>query len=209
MLQNLQLQIQKNAAQYDNPLIKERALMAEGQIKSEQEKLAAEFGLKTDHLILNEMQAKQKIGQENQKLVVGNYGIARTEREAIDARNTLSAGAKFIRKMDDLIKLREKYGAKVFPSEAKNEMESLHAQLLSDYKDIHKLGTLDTGVLKLFDKIAKSPTAFGYRVEQYKALRDQALKDMEADIRSKLVGSQNYISNSTTTAGGKNWKELQ
>ena len=100
MLQHLQLQLQKNAAQYDNPLIKERALLAEGQIKSEQEKLAAEFGLKTDHLILDEMK---------QRAAMQQHGVGKEPNDA--QRNAAGFAVRVKQALKDFSDIRSKgYG---------------------------------------------------------------------------------------------------
>jgi len=162
-----------------------------------------QFGLEREKLDLE----KEKLGnvqaKEQAKLAVGNLGSARTEREAIAARETLSEGENFIRKLDELIALRKEYGSETLPNPIKSKMESLHGQLLGSYKNMQQLGTLDRGVLQLFDKILSSPTGYGFRVEQYKAFRNQAEKDLINNLKSKLQPSPETSSDEILYNGKK------
>jgi hypothetical protein len=196
-LKNYQLKLQSTAAQYKSPIVQERAAEAVGQIQEKRDMLKMDALMRMDEISfkreqigeqrnLQQAKAQNEVSKENQKLQVEDYGLARTEKEATALRETVSKTKSFINKLDDLIALREKYGSETFHGKAYNEMKSLHAQMLADYKGMNTLGTLDTGVLKLFDMVLSDPTGYGYRIDQYKKFREQTVKGVENNIKTKL-----------------------
>ncbi len=208
MLEKMQMQMNQQAALYEIPLVKERAQLGIGQLQQEKAKYDTEMGLKFQELALRRQdsdrnynlnvmkfgaaqdQARQvaleKQQAENEELSVGNLGVAKTKQEAIKARDTLRIGRSFIKKIDKLIELRKDHGTQIFPTEAKSLMDSIYGQLTADYKSMETLGTLDRGVLQLFDRVIKHPAEYGYRLKQYEEFRKNAVKDLEENIKSKL-----------------------
>lgn len=168
----------------------------ERQFALEKEKFGLEKEKFNKELGVKEQVAARAQEKENQKLSVGNLGLAKTEKEAVELRQTISKSKSFVNTLDKLIALRDKYDSETFHGKVYGEMKSLHSQLVGYYKDIQKLGTLDRGVLTLFDRVLPDPTEYGFRIDTYKKFREGIERDVENDIRSKL--QEDSSSRSTT-----------
>lgn len=83
-----------------------------------------------------------KEDERRMALEVPGVGIARTPEDAKQLKDALETKADFDRQLDELIGLRQKYGAEVLDRTAVSRAKQLSKDLLLKYKNMAKLGVL-------------------------------------------------------------------
>lgn len=121
-----------------------------------------------------------------------NYGVARTKDDAKQLKAAGEMKSNFDRKLNEMISLREKYGAETMNREAVARGKQLSKDLLLAYKDLSKLGVLSQADEKILNAIIpEDPLEFNtssligqdptmHRLEKFK-------EDANADFQSKLA----------------------
>lgn len=175
----------------------------------ELEQKAAEFQLKAEELAAKDPAAAaakidqvaagtrdpKTLSKEDQERLVPGIGLARS---ATDAREISAAEQKFkdfTNKLDTLIELRKKHGSEKLPGKAKTQMKTTAAAAKLTLKSIFELGALSESDYAALNDLLGDPTAYSDTyglgtdtvIEQYNALKKQALDSYKATLNSRLL----------------------
>lgn len=154
---------------------------------AQQQKLNFERGEKARKESLEAGEKTAKKVEEQEKLRVGDYGYAFTEDEAKKLRTAMETKDNLNRKLDAMIKLREKFGGEAYNRDAVATGQQLakEAQLL--YKDLKTLGALTGPDLAIIESIIPTdPLAFDIFDNPTMKKLENAKKQSDLEFKSAL-----------------------
>jgi hypothetical protein len=148
--------------------------------------------------------------KELEKLQVGDYGIARTEKEAQEARTAIELRDNLKSKLQEMLNLRSEFGGmggEMWNREAVNKGKSLAKETQLIYKDLKTLGALTGPDLTIIEEIIPSdPLQFDIAANTGAKLQNllkQSQNEFEAKLKAKLKSiSPQALERDRNTLGG-------
>lgn len=147
--QQLAATLQNNAA--DNARADEQLRLQQQQLEQSRVQQDRLFQLQQ----LEQQREEQKLRMELEA-----KGKKVDPTEARQRKDKAAGAAQMLNTLDRLRDEVDKYGTELFGKKS-GVQGSLYGQALSQYKQAEQLGTLDKGLLDLFDKMLTDPTSWG------------------------------------------------
>lgn len=137
---------------------------------------------------LSDAQVQQLPDEDRKRLVKigGKYAAALDNDSAKEARKVVGETEGFNRGIDELINLRQKYGAETIPGPEKARMQALAKYVQNTLRQSGGMGTLDKGSKDFLDEMVADPASVGFVLDRYKAIRDA--QNMAASEKLRPLG---------------------
>jgi hypothetical protein len=160
---------------------------------AQKQRIAADQALKQYEINKEQAKAAKTENKDLEKLQVGNYGIARTEKEAQEGRTAIELRDNLKSKLQEMINLRKEYGGmggELLEREPVNRGKALAKEAQLIYKDLRTLGALTGPDLAIIEEIIPSdPLQFDIMSDtsaRLENLLNQSQKEFESKLKAKL-----------------------